>query len=383
MAPQDTAGRIPKDGLLASISVLLVPAVLGVLLRLFIIIRVQKQRISLDDYLLIVALGFLLASIIIMYAKVIDGMYLTWAIELGMTNVTIPTDIVEVGYKFHLYSDVCLLISWCSFSAVKLSFLFFFKKLIDRMRVWQIYWRMVFAYTVCVLIYGALVFFVSCPFFNSPKENACNVGKKKDQIVQESISLAVLDVVGDALILAIPINVIWKIQVRWGQKIFLSFSLCLTVIMIILSIIRVCGLVYHDLVDTVWETYWQFLSAEIGVFLASAVSFRSLFVSRNRSNASPNYSVKRLFKDSFHSPKRRNTMSVSDSWLDSPESEMKSLPKHVFIGDGNYMSSPTTVGASNVDLESNWMVEATEVLLRPSPAIVKQSRDRTALHENV
>lgn len=211
----------------ASISVLLVPAILGVFLRLFIIIRVQKQRISLDDYLLLVALGFLLASIIIMYTKVVDGMYLIWAVELGMINVTIPADIVDVGYRFHLYSNVCLLISWCSFSAVKLSFLFFFKKLIDRMRVWQIYWRIIFAYTVCVLIYGALVFFVSCPYFYSPKESesttraciffgsytpytqliidACNAGKKKDQIVQESISLAVLDVVGDVLSKFLPL----------------------------------------------------------------------------------------------------------------------------------------------------------------------------------
>lgn len=184
-------------------------------------------------------------------------------------------------------------------------------------------------------------------------------------------------------VLAIPINVIWKIKVRWGQKVFLSLSLCLTVIMIILSIVRVCGLVYHDLVDTVWETYWQFLSAEIGVFLASAVSFRSLFVSQNRSNSGPNYSVKRLFKESFHSPKRRNTMSVSDSWLDSSESEMKSLPKHAFISDGNYMSSPTSVRAGNVDLESNWMTETTEVLSQPRPAIVKPPRDTTYLHERV
>ncbi|KAJ5647169.1 hypothetical protein N7490_003541 [Penicillium lividum] len=301
-------------------------------------------------------------------------MYLMWAVELGMTNITIPANILDVAYRSHLWSEIFLLISWCSFSAVKLSFMVFFKKLINRMKTWQIYWWVVFTYTVCVLIYGSLVFFISCPYFYSPKENTCTVGRRKDMIMQESISLAVLDVVGDALILAIPINVIWKIRVRWGQKLFLILSLCLTVIMIILSIVRVCGLVYHDMIDTVWETYWQFLSAEVGVFLASAVSFRSLFVSQ-RSHSGPNYSVRKMLKNSFQSPKRRNTGSLSDSWWDAPGNEMDSLPNNAFTEDhiakdGNYVNIPHSVHAGDVDLEGQ-----AKFVTQPTSAIVKTSRD--------
>jgi hypothetical protein len=193
MAPQDSAGRIHKQSFIVgrfaksdagwisvltilwgkkvSISVLLIPAVLGVFTRLFIRLRIQRQRPTADDWLLVISLGFLLASIIIMYMEVVERMYLIFAINQGMKDVSIPSNILEIAYLFHLWSDVCLLISWCAFSSVKLSFLFFFRKLIDRFRAWQLYWWVILIYTICVLIYGSLIFFVSCPYFFDPRES--------------------------------------------------------------------------------------------------------------------------------------------------------------------------------------------------------------------
>ncbi|PWY71379.1 hypothetical protein BO83DRAFT_427980 [Aspergillus eucalypticola CBS 122712] len=325
MQPQDYAGRIPRDSFIISISVLLAPAVLGVLMRLFIRFRVQRQRLSVDDWLLVLALCFLLASIVIMYRKVIDPMYLLVAMELGIKDVAVPADIIEVGYVYHEWSAICLTVSWCAFGAVKLSFLFFFKKLIDRIKPWQIYWWAITVYTAAVLIYGSLIFFLSCPYYYDMRQFTCSVGSKKGKVVAESIILMVLDTLGDFLILAIPVNIIWKIRVRWTQRIILTLSLCLTVVMIILSIVRVSGLVYRDIVDTVWETYWQFLSAEVGVFLAAAVSFRSFFVAQNRTLSPPPFSVKRFLQESFSSPKRRHPDNMSSTWIYGNGSEMEVL----------------------------------------------------------
>lgn len=135
------------------------------LIRLFIRFRVHRQRLSVDDWLLVLALCFLLASIIIMYRKVIDPMYLLIAMELGMKDIAIPADIIGVGNVYHVWNSVCLTVSWCAFGAVKLSFLFFFKKLIDRIRAWQIYWWAITIYTCAVLAYGSLIFFLSCPYY--------------------------------------------------------------------------------------------------------------------------------------------------------------------------------------------------------------------------
>ncbi|KAK1148991.1 hypothetical protein N8T08_007666 [Aspergillus melleus] len=107
-----------------------------------------------------------------------------------------------------------------------------------------------------------------------------------------------LECVNDLLV--IPIAVTWTVRVPWKQKIILICSLCLTIIMASLSIIRVSGFVYYGMSDVIWGLYWQFLAAEVGVFLAAAVAFRSFFVARKNSrNATPPYSIKRFVKESI------------------------------------------------------------------------------------
>jgi hypothetical protein len=59
-------------------------------------------------------------------------------------------------------------------------------------------------------------------------------------------------------------------------------SLCLTVFMIVITIIRVSGILLDDKIDTVWETYWLILSAEVGIIMTAMVAFRALFVSRRK-----------------------------------------------------------------------------------------------------
>lgn len=81
-------------------------------------------------------------------------------------------------------------------------------------------------------------------------------------------------------VLYIPVHLIWKIKVRWTQKAALTISLCLTVIMVVLTITRVCGIKIGGTIDTTWETYWLILSAEIGIVLTSTAAFRAFFVSR-------------------------------------------------------------------------------------------------------
>lgn len=74
------------------------------------------------------------------------------------------------------------------------------------------------------------------------------------------------------------------------QKLVLACSLCLTIVLVALSITRVAGIEYKNFVDSVWETYWQSMSAELGVFLAAASAFRGFFVSHKQNKAStPQY----------------------------------------------------------------------------------------------
>lgn len=116
-----------------------------------------------------------------------------------------------------------------------------------------------------------------------------------------AISQTILDLVGDFLskyiqssngsmmliqkqVLFIPIRLIWKIQIKWNQKAILALSLCLTILMIIVTITRVSGIKLDGKVDQVWESYWLILSAEVGIILTAITAFRAFFVSRNNRN---------------------------------------------------------------------------------------------------
>ena len=81
-------------------------------------------------------------------------------------------------------------------------------------------------------------------------------------------------------VVCIPVYLIWTIQTRWTQKIALTCSLCLTSVMIIVTIIRVSGIQYHGKINAAWEILWQILAAEISLILTAVSSFRALFVVR-------------------------------------------------------------------------------------------------------
>lgn len=66
----------------------------------------------------------------------------------------------------------------------------------------------------------------------------------------------------------------------WTQKVVLALTLCLTTVIIALTIVRVSGLRRGTKVDSTWETYWQFISAEIGLTMTAATAFRTFYVSQ-------------------------------------------------------------------------------------------------------
>jgi len=50
--------------------------------------------------------------------------------------------------------------------------------------------------------------------------------------------------------------------------------------LIIFTTIRVSGLENHGQVDPIWLTFWQLLSAGIGLILTAMTAFRTLCVAR-------------------------------------------------------------------------------------------------------
>lgn len=160
-------------------------------------------------------------------------------------------------------------------------------------------------------------------------------------MVRGVITLSVqigIDVVSDILILFIPVYLIWRIQVQRAQKIALTFTLCLTIILIAITLVRASGLRSQGSLDITWEAYWQFLSTEVGLIIASAAAFRTLFVAQAaKQHPSGNrgqwYSYsKKLFQQSLRPWTWRVTKSTGHSSKDSNrhgsdrDDEFKNLP---------------------------------------------------------
>ena len=82
------------------------------------------------------------------------------------------------------------------------------------------------------------------------------------------------------VVLYIPCQLIWQVKIKLGQKVALAYSLCLTAVIIMITVTRASGLVLQGKIDVVWEVYFQIVPAEVGLILVSMTAFRALFVSR-------------------------------------------------------------------------------------------------------
>lgn len=134
-------------------------------IRVLIRFHLRRERLLIDDVFILVAFAFLLSSFVILYHELIEPMYLVVGLQTGVQGIAPPADLQSVSQRYRDWSAVCLTTIWCAYSAAKLSFLFFFKRLIDSLRYWVIYWWAVTIFSFVNAAYGVVVVFVDCPYF--------------------------------------------------------------------------------------------------------------------------------------------------------------------------------------------------------------------------
>jgi hypothetical protein len=159
-----------------STSVLLGIASLAVLIRCLIRFYLQRKRFSLDDGFVLASFALLVATFVIAYTKMMPSLYFDYSPITEVDNNTpspswqAQEQARENGYQLHLWMIIALTTASASIVAAKLSFLFFFKKLIDRVHGWRVYWWVVTVYTVATSAWFEAAPFVACPHFFDPKQ---------------------------------------------------------------------------------------------------------------------------------------------------------------------------------------------------------------------
>ncbi|KAL8860684.1 MAG: hypothetical protein Q9178_003037 [Gyalolechia marmorata] len=288
MSVYDDAGRIHKRAFLLTLwskvsnLVLFSLCMVSACARYYIRIYVQKQFTS-DDGILLFGLMCLIAAISVLL-NFIDQMYVVGTSESGnLVHVSLPSNFIEQAYFFQKMVTVSLVLTWCSIVAVKFSYLFLFKRLVKGLPQMVTYWWIAAIYNAMISLYGGIVYGVACPNYYSLKSLQCAFGEGLYKAIAFSESQMALDIVGDLLIIAIPVRLIWSIKIRRTQKIALASTLCLTILTILCTIVRMAGIRTGRVInsiDSVWETYWQFVAAEIALTMTAATAFRTIFVSR-------------------------------------------------------------------------------------------------------
>jgi len=150
-------------------STLLAICIISTLARFYIRLVLQHQ-FSIDDFFLILGVGCIVCAIGTVYV-VLDGLYLGVAMMSGDAEVLskIPPNWLEITYHYHKMVTISGLLTWAAIVCVKMSFLFFFRKLIERIHVMIVYWWIILAFTIATSLYGFSTVVVTCPYFNTLK----------------------------------------------------------------------------------------------------------------------------------------------------------------------------------------------------------------------
>ncbi|MCJ1374866.1 hypothetical protein MMC20_006099 [Loxospora ochrophaea] len=304
-----------------NISQITFETVTGLLLGLALILalsrtytRVRKfHRIFVDDGILFLAVTTLVASSVMIYVD-FPYVYLQDNAEANLVQQLVQAEKNSAAINVLLITTIF---------SVKFVFLAFFRTLLQRLHgpiiVW---WWVVLAIVILSTGYSIVSTFVACPVFGEAAFEVCVTPRAIARQNASGIADTVLDVVTDVLLISIPICLLWRVQIHVRRKIILLFNLCLSIFMIIISIITVIPLntSSNEAFTQAWVLFWSQIEAEIAVIVVSISAFRSLFASSpsDPTRASPQWKLR------FNNTPRVRRLSSGE--------ELPSIPSATFTG---------------------------------------------------
>ncbi|KAL8791318.1 MAG: hypothetical protein Q9195_005937 [Heterodermia aff. obscurata] len=312
-----------------------------------------QNRLFADDYFLLFGCSSLIAAFTLTNVMLKD-VYFFMSLILGPVNIE-PQESATAGLEDRMlrYQQLAIpaeILFWVTIFAVKMSFLLFFRQLLDLLADLSRFWKG----TVGLVIVSG-IFFV-----------------------------------------AIPLSLLWRVKIRLQQKIILSTFLCLSVCMFAICLVRMMGFSIHgntsaiviDLarmrgmaidrntgatVDPQWTVFWQLVEASVAVTVVSLTAFRSLYNMKTQQEQK-NKKRHELWLSSYR--KRlisRKKMRRVDEFGDTVQDEHYSLPNipgatltgmRTFIGD-------MTTKSTQVLSTHGYLISLNEVHQEEEPGLIR------------
>ncbi|CAG8893019.1 unnamed protein product [Penicillium egyptiacum] len=218
-------------------------AVITVGLRFYTRLRVQGQRIAADDWMIVGAL---------------------LAVTACFALIVIAVELMRVLFAF-------VVLYVLTVPLIKLSVLLFYRRIFGM--TYPI-WFCVFL-TIGYFLSGTIAFLACCrpvSYFWTQFEERSG-GKCVFNLYPFYISHAAINVATDGIILLVPIPIVWKLQMRWTQKLMLSGIFLVGGFVLIASLIRIYYITFlRTSADYTWVMgkffVWSSVEPCIGILCA-------------------------------------------------------------------------------------------------------------------
>lgn len=104
-------------------------------------------------------------SAIVLLFIFVDDLFLVEALEGNTIPADLPVDFLQQVFDFEKLVVGALVLTWCAIISVKFSYLFLFRKLIDRIRPMVIYWWVAVIFNALISIYGIVIYAAIRPWY--------------------------------------------------------------------------------------------------------------------------------------------------------------------------------------------------------------------------
>ncbi|KAF3400990.1 hypothetical protein DPV78_005095 [Talaromyces pinophilus] len=262
-------------------------AIICVFLRTFSRIKIFK-RLWVDDGFVIFALILVIANAILWQLHA-QQMFDLMAVSAGIQAPN--ADFVSRSEAYSKTSVAVIAFFYSTLWSIKMAFLLFFRRLGENVTRQKYIWWPVCIFTVatyfaCIgtIQYNCLVVPLQVIMEKCTQDSAVNF-----QRTTLKLNCA-WDVISDFLIMAIPIKMLWGIQMRTKKKILLGVIFSLAIITVTFAIVRttvVSGLTRMP--DTSWLYMWSAIETTVALVVVSLASIRNLFTRSETVAQTPKY----------------------------------------------------------------------------------------------
>ena len=148
----------------AALAVLFALAVVLTIVRFVIRLGVQKQFL-IDDFFLLFGCVCAVVATGVLYSS-LDWMYTIEGVLTGSAILLPVASFLELSSRFHKRNTATLALTWTSIFSVKFSFLFFFRLLVQRVRIMVMFWWVATIATLVAWVFNIIAIFLPCLHFD-------------------------------------------------------------------------------------------------------------------------------------------------------------------------------------------------------------------------